>query len=421
MAAQPSPRLNLTQLKLQAKELLQAHRDGVTEAAVRLRRHLPGLAQASEAAVRDYALALSEAQLVIGRENGFDSWPKLKRHIEATNAAPKSSFDRAVEAIITGATGTLRTLLQEEPGLIRARAQSQHRAQLLHYVAANGIENELQRSPANAVEIARILLAAGVQVDALAETYGGGPRQTTMNLLVSSVHPARAGVQADLVEVLVDAGAAVEGLEDDGSPLQTAVDFGYTAAARMLVEKGARIRSPSTAAGLGRLNWLADFLGRATAATNADLPRQMERALAAACRHGQVEAAVLLLDGGVDIDAQPGKGGTALHEAIYADKTDVARFLLERSASLDVEHAVYAATPLDYASYNGRKAMVELLLEHGADELDTPLYSAVDQGHLEIVRLLLRQGASPARAWPLAQERGDEAILALLGECGAGD
>ena len=48
-----------------------------------------------------------------------------------------------------------------------------------------------------------------------------------MNLLVSSAHPAIAGLQSALVDVLVDFGAAVNGLKDDETPLLTALDFGY--------------------------------------------------------------------------------------------------------------------------------------------------------------------------------------------------
>ena len=45
----------------------------------------------------------------------------------------------------------------------------------------------------NAVAIATMLLDAGAGVDVLADTYGGGVAQTTLNLLVSSAHPAHAG------------------------------------------------------------------------------------------------------------------------------------------------------------------------------------------------------------------------------------
>ena len=59
--------------------------------------------------------------------------------------------------------------------------------------------------------------------DALADTYGGDTLQTTMNLLVSSAHPAGAGLQSAIAEVLLDYGAAVNGVADDESPLMTAL------------------------------------------------------------------------------------------------------------------------------------------------------------------------------------------------------
>ena len=42
-----------------------------------------------------------------------------------------------------------------------------HRATLLHYVGANGVEDYRQRSPQNAVAVAEALLAAGAEVDAV--------------------------------------------------------------------------------------------------------------------------------------------------------------------------------------------------------------------------------------------------------------
>ena len=43
MAAQATRSLNLTQLKLQAKELREAHRAGDTSACTRIQNHLPRL------------------------------------------------------------------------------------------------------------------------------------------------------------------------------------------------------------------------------------------------------------------------------------------------------------------------------------------------------------------------------------------
>jgi len=322
-----------------------------------------------------------------------------------------NDFDQAVAAIIAGDTEVLQKLLQQEPQLIRAQATSEHRAMLLHYVAANGVEDELQKTPANIVEVARILLDAGADVDALAETYGGGSNQTTLNMLVSSVHPARAGVQADLVEVLADAGAAIEGLSDDGFPLQLAIDFGYTAAAQMLVQKGAQIRSASVAAGLGRADVLEALLKQVN---ESDLQSQLVLALSAACRHGQIAGAEVLLNRGVDIDAQPMQLGTGLHQAIFGEHIRMIRFLIECGADLSRKHTVYAATPLDFACHNGKASAVECLLEYSEEDLTAPLLSAVDQGHGEVVQRLLQQGARAAGALSLAQERDNQHVLDLL-------
>jgi hypothetical protein len=81
----------------------------------------------------------------------------------------------------------LRRMLAGRPELSRARSRRVHGATLLHYTAANGIENFRQRTPANIADIAGLLLKQGVEVDA--ETIGGG-RGTALGLAATSVHPA---------------------------------------------------------------------------------------------------------------------------------------------------------------------------------------------------------------------------------------
>src|SRR5688572_12388544 len=102
-----------------------------------------------------------------------------------------TNFERAVDAVITGDAATLASLLRENPDLVRERSERRHHATLLHYISANGVEDERQITPPNAVIIAKMLLDAGAEVDANCDAYGGN--STTMDLLVSSCHPARAG------------------------------------------------------------------------------------------------------------------------------------------------------------------------------------------------------------------------------------
>jgi hypothetical protein len=170
------------------------------------------------------------------------------------------AFELAVDAVIEGRLAELQALLREQPALATARSRREHHATLLHYVAANGVEQGRQKSPRNAVEIANTLLEAGAEVDALADTYAGGTTETTLNLLVSSVHPRDAGVQVLLVHTLLDHGAAVDGIVNDCSPLVTALAFWYGSAAAALVERGARVDSVATAAGMGRLDLVREMV-----------------------------------------------------------------------------------------------------------------------------------------------------------------
>jgi hypothetical protein len=54
-------------------------------------------------------------------------------------------------------------------------------------VSANGVEGYRQKTPKNIVEIAKVLLNAGADVNAEAEVYGGGA--TTLGLVATSVYP----------------------------------------------------------------------------------------------------------------------------------------------------------------------------------------------------------------------------------------
>jgi len=113
---------------------------------------------------------------VIARAHGFLSWPTFVEHVEllARASSPVAAFEAAASAIVAGDATTLKGLLREHPHVIRARSTREHRASLLHYVAANGVENYRQISPKNIAAITEILLAAGADVDAEADVYGGG-------------------------------------------------------------------------------------------------------------------------------------------------------------------------------------------------------------------------------------------------------
>jgi hypothetical protein len=77
-----------------------------------------------------------------------------------------------------------------------------------------------------------LLLQAGAEPDVPADMYG--VECTTMTLLVSSSHPADAGLQVPLIELLLSFGAAIEGRGTRrwGGPLFTALAVGMSDAIR---------------------------------------------------------------------------------------------------------------------------------------------------------------------------------------------
>jgi Ankyrin repeats (3 copies) len=357
------------QYRNSAEELLQAYRLGDADAfQFILECHprfvdpkipwLPG--KLSDSELRSAALDVSDAQLSIARWYDFPSWPALVEYAEAVarRDSPVFEFESAVEAVITGDLATLESSLRNNPELVRDRSRRGHRATLLHYVAANGVEDYRQKSPKNSVAVAEMLLRAGAEVDAVADLYGG--HSTTMGLLVSSCHPAEAGVQVALVETLLDFGAALEG-HDSGqwvSPLMTALAFGYREPAEALARRGARVDNIGAAAGLGRL---ADAL-QLLKTSDRDSRHQ---ALALAAQHGHVDVVHLLLDAGEDPNRYNPKGNhahsTPLHQAVAGGHEAVVRLLVERGARLDIKDTIYQATPLGWATYLGRVEIEQYL------------------------------------------------------------
>jgi len=374
---------NLDLYRQQAGELLAAWRAGDREAMEIIRHNHPRFLDErvgwlpknmSEEELRAAAFDSADAQLALARWYNFADWQALANY--TAEVMQKNSalwnFESAVEAVINGDAVALAKLLSEHPDLVRARSTRvtahdppQHRATLLHYVAANGVENHRQRTPSNAVQIARILLDAGAEPDALAEMYGG--QCTTMSMLVSSCHPAQAGVQVALVELLLDFGANVEdsGAGNWTSPLATALAFGYQDAAEALVRRGAQIKTLPAAAGLGRIADAERLLPAASA-------EDRHRAIALAAQQGHVEVVRLLLDAGEDPNRYNPEGNhshsTPMHQAALAGRLDVVRLLVERGARLDIKDTLWHGTPLGWAEYGGRTEVAAYLRSVGATD-----------------------------------------------------
>ncbi|HEY1467584.1 MAG TPA: ankyrin repeat domain-containing protein [Candidatus Acidoferrum sp.] len=80
-----SARPNLEQYKKQAKDLLKSFALGDPQTLARIKRHHPRFHKLPESDLHRAAFALTDSQLVIAREHGFESWPKFAHHIETLN------------------------------------------------------------------------------------------------------------------------------------------------------------------------------------------------------------------------------------------------------------------------------------------------------------------------------------------------
>jgi ankyrin repeat protein len=271
--------------------------------------------------------------------------------------SPVSKFEEAVEAVVSGDLPGLRTLLSEAPDLVRARSTREHNSTLLHYVSANGVEDFRQKTPPNIVEIAKLLLEAGAEVNAESEAYRG--RCTTLGLTATSCHPHNAGVQIPLMELLIERGAVIDG-PDGYSGVNGCLQNGRGEAAEFLASRGARLDLEG-AAGIGRLDVVRSFFAEDGGLKPPATEEQMKDGFAWACQFGRTEVVDFLLQRGMHVDAKLRHGETGLHWAAYAGHGRTVQLLLDRGAPIDVRDARYEGTPLDWAQHGGHSYDSRLL------------------------------------------------------------
>jgi hypothetical protein len=340
-----------------------------------------------------------DARAIVARNHEFASWHEFEAFAAALRD-PTSSvarFEAAVDAIVVGDVQKLERSLRDDPELIRARSKRKHRSALLHYVGSNGVESWRQRTPRNVAAVAKRLLEAGAEVDAVADMYGGSK---TLGLAATSMHPAQAGVLDELLDVLVAHGAAIAG----PGLVNSCLANGRKTGAEMLARRGAPLDLEG-AAGVGRLDLVQNYFDDSGKLGPRATPVQMRDAFTWACEFGRADVVEFLLGRGMDVTARlRHHGQTGLHWAAVGGHVSTVHSLLRHGAPVDAADETWGGTPIAWAL-------------HGWSE---PQPDADREAPYEVVALLVAAGATVMPAW-LEDEKlaRDPRMLAALRGAGS--
>ena len=302
------------------------------------------------------------------------------------------------------------------------------------------------------VEIVRLLIEAGTDVNAPAGFGGNTP-----------LHVAVEQGNGEIVKILVAAGADVnaEGFMSR-TPLSLATEEGATEIMRILLGPGPEAgtsadgedKEAASAPSIG-----SEALFTAIEKSDVEMVRLLVEAgadvnaaegfgrstpLLDAVEQSDVEIVRLLLEAGADVNAPAGFGGnTALHEAVENGDAEMVKILVAAGANVEAE-GFMRRTPLSLAAEEGATEIVQILLgpgpvadtsEDGEDKKppsqsaigSEPLFTAIEKGDVEMVRLLVEAGADVNAAegfggnTPLheAVEKGDAEMVKILVAAGA--
>ncbi len=339
---------NLEQLRKQAKDLLEQYRSGDSSATAEI--------QQFERNPDPSTFALNDAQRILARAYGYESWRKLKAFVDGANIA---GF---VEAVKTSNLKQVQSMLVSRPELIGMDMAESDEHRALHYAvlrrdvamvrllmqagadARKGIWPH--RDATSALTIARDReyreVTAAIEdeeqrrrkemscpnstisplQDQISAAIVQNDNQTAMRLLVldpsmihacdrngaTPLHVAAEETNANLVSWLLERGAGVRKQDLNGlTPLDRAALADprnqsaqrFPPVARLLLEHGAEltIRAAVALADEPRIRELID--------ADPDLLRQIGSdggLLTLAVKHGRAEAVRLLLDLGADVN-----------------------------------------------------------------------------------------------------------------------
>ncbi|KAJ5225481.1 hypothetical protein N7468_006706 [Penicillium chermesinum] len=222
----------------------------------------------------------------------------------------------------------------------------------------------------------------------------GADVNTHDRLYGSALHAACIRGHSNVVQVLVDRGADIEG-EHFESALQAACAGGHSNIVQILLDRGADIEGEHFKSALqaaitgGHFNIVQILVDRG--ADNNIQGGFYGSALHAACIRGHSDIVQLLVDRGADINIQGGFYGSALQAACAGGYSNIVRFLPDQGADINIQGGFYGSS-LQAACAGGHSNIVQILLDRGADiegeHFESALQAASTIGHRKLAQLL---------------------------------
>jgi len=271
---------------------------------------------------------------ILKRTPGLDAFFR-----EAVTAIDAGDIDR-LEQLITATPALVYERLEEPGAWLRDKVGNAldgffQRPYLLWFVAEDPVRNGAL--PQNIAAVARTIITAARDVGA---TNLQKQLDYALTLVSWSWIARQHDVQLDLIDVLVDAGAALDGNQNN------ALVNGNLAAAEHLVKRGAVLTLP-VALCLGSWNDVDRLLQ-----TVSDDAKQF--ALVLSALQGKADALRRMIPAVVDLNAPSAElysHATPLHHAVSSGSLGAVRVLVEAGANLNVKDNAWGGTPLGWAQY----------------------------------------------------------------------
>jgi ankyrin repeat protein len=399
---------DLDQLKRQAKELLEAYRASSPEAVAEVGAY-------HRTATRE-TFVLHDAQFVLARSYGFESWPKLKAAVDGVTAA------KLHEAAESGALETARTLLIRRPEIVdlgRGEMRALHMAVLRRDLDMTKLLLEFGADPDSGIwpnrDATSPYVIAGDRgyeeivdvIDTARRKRGArgpnGPTEATRKL-----HRAcQSGSEQAMIAVLDEHPDLTEMCPPDGlTLLHRMAGQGALLMMKWLLDHGADVNRKSEQ-GWTPLDFAATGRGGDWFFDNGKFERVTGLLLEHGAQLGPLSAAAL---GRWDYLAQCSKqeleGKGVLEAAVKGNHPDVLRRLFDLGLDPDeptqighiAEQTWSAGGPLFQAGLLNRIEMARLLLERGADPnasvwtSGSPAYRAYVARNPEMIALIEQYG-----------------------------